>query len=278
MMINAVRNGVGMLVVVLATLMPVVAQSQRDLSTQFNQLQPQPHAHNDYLHPRPLWDALQAGFSSVEADVFLVDGELLIAHSANEIKAERTLQALYLDPLRQRIAEQGGQVQATDASKPQPFWLLIDIKSEALATYRQLHAVLAEYADILSSVEGDKVSPRAIQVVISGNRPQEFIATQSKRYCGIDGRLSDLNSTYPAHLMPMISDNWGLNFSWRGSGPMPPTEQKRLHTIVSQAHAQGRVVRFWATPEKEELWQVLVESGVDLINTDQLQQLSEFLR
>lgn len=32
-------------------------------------------AHNDYYHPRPLRDALELGFASVEADVFLVDGE-----------------------------------------------------------------------------------------------------------------------------------------------------------------------------------------------------------
>ena len=38
------------------------------------------HSHNDYSRPRPLLDALDAGFCSVEADIFLVDGELLVAH------------------------------------------------------------------------------------------------------------------------------------------------------------------------------------------------------
>jgi hypothetical protein len=37
------------------------------------------HAHNDYLHARPLFDALDHGFCSVEADVWLVDGKLLVA-------------------------------------------------------------------------------------------------------------------------------------------------------------------------------------------------------
>src|SRR4051812_12734941 len=32
------------------------------------------HAHNDYEHEHPLLDALEAGFASVEADVWLVDG------------------------------------------------------------------------------------------------------------------------------------------------------------------------------------------------------------
>ena len=36
------------------------------------------HAHNDYEHPRPLLDALDHRFGSVEADIYLVDGQLLV--------------------------------------------------------------------------------------------------------------------------------------------------------------------------------------------------------
>jgi len=60
------------------------------------------HAHNDYEHARPLLDALDRGFCSVEADVWLVDGQLLVAHDRGKAKPGRTLQALYLDPLRAR--------------------------------------------------------------------------------------------------------------------------------------------------------------------------------
>src|SRR4051794_20826781 len=57
------------------------------------------HAHNDYEHPRPLLDALDAGFCSVEADIYLVDGKLLVAHNRKDVRPDRTLQSLYLDPL-----------------------------------------------------------------------------------------------------------------------------------------------------------------------------------
>ena len=46
---------------------------------------PAAHAHNDYLHKRPLLDALAQGFCSVEADIFLVDGALLVAHELSLI-------------------------------------------------------------------------------------------------------------------------------------------------------------------------------------------------
>src|SRR5882672_4968668 len=71
---------------------------------------PQAHAHNDYEHTRPLFDALDRGFCSVEADVWLVNGQLLVAHDLKDAKPERTLQALYLDPLRERVMRNGGKV------------------------------------------------------------------------------------------------------------------------------------------------------------------------
>ncbi|HOK78354.1 MAG TPA: hypothetical protein PLW35_11615, partial [Verrucomicrobiota bacterium] len=65
------------------------------------------HAHNDYEHARPLLDALECGFCSFEADVHLVDGELLVAHDRIRTRPERTLTALYLEPLRRRVLENG---------------------------------------------------------------------------------------------------------------------------------------------------------------------------
>lgn len=230
------------------------------------------HAHNDYLHPRPLLDALAKGFCSVEADIYLIDEQLLVAHDRDKARPDRTLQVLYLDPLKARITENAGRVYRDGPE----FTLLIDIKSDAGLTYHVLQAVLARYSDMLSSVNDRHAQVGAVNVVISGNRPQATIAAQPMRFCGIDGRLSDLASDEPAHLMPMLSDNWALHFQWRGEGAMPDVEAKRLAEIVRQAHAKGRVVRFWATPESPALWQTLADADVDLISTDHLDQLAKF--
>src|SRR3954470_24466708 len=68
------------------------------------------HAHNDYLHERPLLDALDNGFCSIEADVALVNDELRVAHSVWLTMPGRTLESLYLEPLRQRIAAHTGRI------------------------------------------------------------------------------------------------------------------------------------------------------------------------
>ena len=231
------------------------------------------HAHNDYEHTRPLFDALDQGFDSVEADVFLVDGKLLVGHTVLDLKPSRTLESLYLDPLRKRIRANGGRLYKNG---PQA-WLLVDVKTEANSTYAVLHEILAKYADILTTIDNGKVEPKAITVVVSGNMAKGAMAKQTKRYAGYDGRAPDVNSDVPADLMPWVSDNWTKLFKWNGNGPMPADEKAKLRDFVAKAHKHGKLVRFWATPEKTAFWAELRAADVDLINTDQLAELSKFL-
>lgn len=238
----------------------------------------QAHAHNDYRHDRPLHDALDHGFTGVEADVFLVDGDLFVAHDRHEITPERTLRSLYLDPLRERVRQNGGHVYPNG---PQ-VTLLIDFKSEGVSTYKTLDRILTEYRDIFTSFGPGGRSDKAVLAVISGNRPYELMASQKVRYAGYDGRLANLQSEASADLMPLISDNWNSHFSWKGAGEMPDAERRKLKEIVQTAHEKGRRVRFWATPDKpsparDSLWRELVSAGVDMLNTDDLEGLQQFL-
>lgn len=241
------------------------------------QKQPSPlppaHAHNDYEHRRPLLDALDQGFCSVEADVYLVGEELLIGHTRGDLKPGRTLEKLYLTPLQRRVRDNGGRVYR-DGPR---FYLLIDVKTEAKATYAAVDKVLARYGDMLSVTREGKFQPGAVTVVISGNRDAETLSRQTVRYAGIDGRPADLDSDVPAHQMPWISTSWGSIFRWKGEGPMPAAERDKLREFVAKAHKHGRMVRFWATPEKPEIWKELLAAKVDLINTDRLAELRHFL-
>jgi hypothetical protein len=232
------------------------------------------HAHNDYRHPRPLLDALDRGFASVEADVFLLDGQLLVGHDQPELKSDRTLETLYLEPLARRARENGGRVYRHGGR----FLLFVDIKSAADDTWRQLQPLLAKYADILATTDDNRHRDAAITVVLTGNRPSEALSRSRTRLAALDGRLDDLERTAPVDLMPVISDDWAAHFDWKGQGPMPDTERNKLREIVRRAHQQRRVLRFWRTPEDEAVWQELRSAGVDLIGTDQLDRLANFLR
>jgi hypothetical protein len=232
------------------------------------------HSHNDYEHARPLLDALDHGFCSVEADIYLVDGRLLVAHDRDQVKPERTLQSLYLDPLRERVKRNGGRV----FSNGPEFSLLIDLKSDWQTTYPVLRAVLTNYAAMLTTLGEGTRRAKAVTVVISGSRALEMFAGETTRYAGYDGLLTDLDLAVPTNLIPWVSADWKKNFTWSGDGAMPAAEQKKLSEIVAKAHAQGRRVRFWGAPDNESFWRAMRAADVDLINTDDLPGLEKFLR
>lgn len=231
------------------------------------------HAHNDYEHERPLLDALDHGFCGIEADVFLVDDKLLVAHERRNLRPDRTLESLYLDPLAARTKQNGGRVYRDGP----PITLLIDFKTDAGPTYKALRKTLEKYRDMLSVIEDGRFREGAVQIVISGNRPSlDELLVEGTYYAGYDGRLSDLDSQVPTHSMPLISDSWLSHFRWRGKGPMPEAEQQKLKDAVERAHKAGRKIRFWAIPDNPAMWQAMHDAGVDLINTDNLDGLQKF--
>ena len=242
---------------------------------------PQPleraHAHNDYEHDRPLVDALRRGFTSVEADVYLVGDDLLVAHDPQDVQPGRDLRALDLDPLRARVRAQGGAVHRGYRGV---FQLLVDVKTDPVATYAALDRLLAEYRDVLWRWEDGRPVRRAVQVVVSGNRALPVMAAQPVRYAGYDSRLVEAGRV-PTSLSPLLSDSWTATFSWRGEGPMPAAERRELRRIVAQAHARGQRVRFYATPDtvpgRGPVWRELVAAGADHLNTDHLDALRRWL-
>ena len=234
------------------------------------------HAHNDYEHARPLLDALGHGFCSVEADVWLVNGQLLVAHNLKDARPERTLQALYLDPLRARVARNDGKVFRGGP----PCTLLVDVKSDATNTYLALRDALQPYAAMLTKFSKDQTATNAITVIVSGNRARSLMAAETSRLAACDGRLADLDSDDSRHLIPLISDNWTLHFKWRAraeEGPLSQSERAKLGQFVQRAHQQGRRLRMWGTPDSVTMWTELRRAGVDLINTDDLPGLEKFL-
>ncbi|MFE4450235.1 phosphatidylinositol-specific phospholipase C/glycerophosphodiester phosphodiesterase family protein [Streptomyces sp. NPDC056796] len=239
------------------------------------------HAHNDYLHPRPLYDALAHGFTSVEADIFLVGGELLVAHEAESLDPARTLSSLYLDPLLATVRANHGRVHA---GHPGPLQLLIDIKTDGAATYPVLDRVLTRYRRILTRCAQGRVRAGAVTAVVSGDRAARTpMETRTTRYAFYDGRPDDLGTAAPASFIPLISTNWATAFDWQGAGPFPAAERERLRTFVTAAHARGQRVRFWGTPDtagpgREAVWTELLAAGVDHLNTDDLAGLETFLR
>lgn len=232
------------------------------------------HAHNDYYNTRPLLDALDCKFKSIEADVFSVGDSLFVAHDFDKIKPGRTIRSLYLNPLKKIINKNGGSVYGDS----QDIILLVDIKDDGLRTYKLLHKILEGYTDLLTSFKAGIKDTGSITVIVSGNRPKEFMENQEVRYAGYDGRIPDLDSGIASSLMPLVSDNWNNHFSWKGKGEMPVAEKNKLLLFAQKAHQNEYLLRFWANPDKpgverDKVWNELKNARIDLIGTDDLKGL-----
>lgn len=263
------------LTIKLALLISILASAPSVLAQTATQPLVNAHAHNDYKHERPFWDAFENGFCSFEVDIYRVEDKLLVAHDFVELlQKQQTIQELYLDPMKQVISKNGGRLYPDG---PQTITLLVDIKQNGPEVFELLKQVLLEYKDILCCVDDGDYQTRAIKVIISGDRPKELILKDADRIMTLDGRISDLESDLSPVLMPLVSDRWGSHFQWKGEGEFYKTERRKLRKFVQAAHDAGRKIRFWATPESPALWEELAAAGVDMINTDKLPELKAFL-
>ena len=237
---------------------------------------PNAYAHNDYCHKRPLLDALENGFTYVEADVYLRNSQLIVAHILPCFKKKRTLEALYLKPLLE-------YVQSSKLDKKQngindcPLTLMIDIKSEANKTYEALLLLLEKYKTILSGYEDGHTTHRNVTIVLTGHKPYELIKHNESRFVFMDDDLKKAGSDSGTDMYPIASCKYSSLLKWKGKGIIPEIELHRLEYYVTQAHKNGRKVRLWASPENEVVWSKLLKCNVDLLNTDRLKILRKFL-
>lgn len=258
--------------------------------TPTSQAIPHTHAHNDYEHEHPLFDALHNGFIGVESDIWLYGTDLRVAHDpVDDPTTLPTLQESYLSPLLNLATQVNNGGIYADGT---PLTFLVDIKSEDVLTYQRLHDILASYASdnpelfttyTKNASSGYDVKEGAVNVVISGNRPRDYMLSQDLRYAAYDGRKDDIGMGIAPEFIPLISDNWNTFFTgdlaWDGTGSIPDDTKAALQDIVAQVHGEEKILRFWNLPQDApSVWGPLYDSDVDLINTDNLTGLSQYVQ
>lgn len=236
---------------------------------------PNAYAHNDYWQKRPLFDALDNGYTYIEVDIFKVGDEFIVAHLIPFFRQRKTLENMYLRPLYERISRNNGYVYP---GYKRPITLMIDIKMNGESTYRSLKPLFKRYQRILTSYTNGVLEERQVTIVLSGSKPFHQLQKENIRYAFIDEDLRKIKtSVYGKELCPISSCKYTSLINWDGENEIPEPEKQKLVSYVLTAHAQGKKVRLWATPEKENLWNTLLEYGVDMINTDRLTSLKTFL-
>ena len=211
------------------------------------------HSHNDYEQNVPFWKAISAGVSSIEADVFLKNGRLMVAHEPESIIDFKTLKRLYLEPFKESLDL--GLINNASLQ------FLIDIKSEAEPTLDAIIAELLEYPIITNS--------NNISIIISGNRPEISEYFKYPDFISFDHQsLEPIEDSNALSKVGLISLSLRSFTDWNGKGRLTKEDLERVEFAVEKAHSFGKPFRFWATPDSKTAWKAMVGIGVDYINTD----------
>lgn len=220
-------------------------------------------------------DALQHGFISVEADILLKEGILYVGHDREDLvnKSLIDLTASYIDPLFERYNATNKKIYP---GYDDLFYLWIDIKYAGEEVFTRLKKIIRPYRSMIFSKKRNKKGK--VMIIVSGDRPIQLLLKDTGGYLHIDGRPSDLEKNIDSDRMPFISQHIQQVCSLNSSGYLDDDNFNRLKELVHKCHSQGKKVRLWATPENEKIWKQLRQANVDLINTDSLARLTNYLK
>lgn len=224
-------------------------------------------AHNDYTQPVPFYNAYAQEAGYIEADVFLVQGKLLVAHTDKEIDPRKTLEGLYLKPLSEQMGKNKGTAYG-DAKKS--LMLMIDLKSEGLTTLRQLVIELRKYPKLIAA--------QTLQITVSGNMPEPTRWKEFPAFIHFDGRPGIPYTADQLKRVALISTGFTDHVKWNGKGTLTGPDRLKLEALLKEAHDKGKKLRLWATPDFNNAWLVLMELKADIINTDHVTELTGFIK
>ena len=222
------------------------------------------HSHNDYEQKQPFFAAYDLGFDSIEADLYLKDGELCVAHNQKDISTERTLRKLYIEPLLAKIKENGGYPYPNTKS----LHLLLDLKTQGKEIMQVLDIQLKPY----------KKELKHIKISISGDMPKPEEFQNYDKMFSFDGRKSLDYSKEGFKRVYIVSASFtDFGKYWAGKEPLSQEVAEKISVFVNEMHAKNKKVRLWGTPNTTLGYETLKALQVDVIGTDDLPLLRNYI-
>ena len=215
------------------------------------------HSHNDYQQPEPLVNALRNKVYSLEADVYLVNGELKVAHDKKDLDTAPSLFAQYLQPIITLFQTHHGHISVDSLYAPV---LLIDIKQNGQASLAALVKLLSPHASVFDK----RANHAAVQVVISGDRGDRSRWASWPSLILFDGRINEQYNKAQMERVAFFSDSYSNYAQHKDS------TDSLIRQLAEKAHRLKKRLRLWAIPDTPPSWTHLRKLGVDIINTDRV--------
>lgn len=136
----------------------------------------------------------------------------------------------------------------------------------------------------LSTVRDGKFIKGPVTVIGTGNAPLSIIKAAKNRDAFFDGPLQNLNTNeIDALVSPIASTSFKKQFGRVKNVEqfLKSSEIEKLREQVKASHAKGILARYWNLPDyplslRNQIWQLLVDEDVDLLNADDLKDAAGF--
>lgn len=227
------------------------------------------HSHNDYLRTAPFWQAYSQKVHSVEADVFLEDGVLLVGHDPEDLSPEMNFEDLYVRPAVEVFRRNGGTAWKDCDGVLQ---LMVELKSDAAPELDAVVSMLSRWPEVFDP----EINPDAVRVVVTGNVPSPEDFSRYPEWISFDGDLSQEYTPGQLERIALFSADFRNYSSWNGKGSIVPDEAAAVRAAVGKAHGMDRPIRFWNAPEGVTVYYTFYDMGIDYINTDHPEACAAF--
>jgi hypothetical protein len=251
----------------------------------------------------PLFSALHAGCIGTEADVWLFsnDKNLYVGHDRAALTANRTFEALYINPLVEILNRTNPRTEffngtdsrhgVFDVDRGQSLTLLVDVKTDGATTWPHVVAQLEPLRERgwLSYVQDGVRHDGPITVVGTGNTPfDRIIANSTYRDVFFDAPLHEMwedpdkdDDSIDSESLKYNSTNShyaSVSFGRAIGSVLMDFSEAQLRTLRGQlkgAHRRGLKARYWDLPAwpislRNTVWHILMTEGMDMLNVDDL--------
>ncbi|KAJ5134903.1 hypothetical protein N7526_006268 [Penicillium atrosanguineum] len=257
------------------------------------------HSHNDYWRDEPFYTGLSKGCTSTEADVWLYNGTLFVGHDQSALTEERTLEALYINPILDVLERQNPvspfvteptKNGVWDTTPDQTLYFFIDVKTSGAETFEAVIEALAPLREkgYLTTLKGGRtITNGPVTILGTGETPLDMVAPVKDRDYFFDGPLDKLNDRKYKDITGLVSPIASTDFAaavgeiTSDTDPILSEGQlKALRDQIATAKKRGIGARYWNTPvwpirQRNLVWRTLLREGVTLLNADDLDAVTK---
>jgi hypothetical protein len=225
---------------------------------------------------KDIYSTFTQGVVHYEAEIMYIYGEVYVAKTMPDSSTHKlpTFRSAYLMPIYSQYKKNQGKVHPDYDGE---MFLFLHIKYDPKKTYQKLWEQLSPYNEILTFRRGNEWQEGKLRIIFVGDAPMRVFQQERVGFASAQGTIADIAKNYDNRIMPLIGIDFTNDLNWNGMGKMPFDQFLKFKEVVKSAQDQKKKVRVYNCPEDENIWEVMLTAGVDMISTSDPDHFAKFL-